>query len=280
MTIEQMKEALMNSGYLQENRVINRLTELGCFIEPNVTYQDPITNTSREIDIFVDTSFPLQKYKIVHSFTNTYLIFELVNTIYPIAFFINDSFNPEYPSFNERSRYAFSPRAKEDNDSFIEQIVFEDFYHGENQKHSTQYCSFIEKKAQGKGNQNKSDNWMAYHPDELHEIFKKLLHYTDFRSQKDQNEMDIWSEVDSNNRLFYYRPVLLVTDLLFEVSIKNNVDIIPKDHIIFDYSFFYKNNRSALTIDIITEKYLEAYLEIINEDNKRTLFEIDRIVKS
>jgi len=51
ITLKEMKESILRSGYLIEQRVETILRDRGYFVEANAAYPDPITGKSREIDI-------------------------------------------------------------------------------------------------------------------------------------------------------------------------------------------------------------------------------------
>lgn len=274
MTITEMTNALKSSGYLLENRILNKLTERYCYIQSNIMYKDPITSISREIDMLVDTNSSYSFKGKRNIFACSYLVMEIIDNKYPIAFFKNKSYSPDDPYFDDKVRIVTTPKNKQNEYEVLENICIVDFYHSSRVNSSTQYCSFIEKKNKSKNKDDidNSEKWMAYHPDELNEVFKKLMHFIDKETEErqkyfDQDNLNSDGKIDEDYRCFFFQPVLLIKDDLYEIDIlENDINISKSEYLTFNYSLHYKDKPSFLSIDIITEKYLYDYLDIINDD--------------
>jgi hypothetical protein len=161
-------------------------------------------------------------------------------------------------------RYVATPPEKNKVNHFANQVQLEN-YHGqmdEFEEWCTQYCSFSRKKPHGQGDYS---HWMASHPDDLHETFKKLLFFSDLK--RDAQEESLSERGDDLRRLLIYQPVLVLQGGLFKGrTTRNSVQLSKAKHVLFDFHFQYKPEPSYLLIDVITETHLPQYLTRLSKE--------------
>lgn len=263
---KEIKDALIRSGYFLETRVLSVLSKNGYKNFPNETYPDPVTKKSREIDIISHSPRITDNIKLnqfLHFEYQYHLIFECINNLQPIAFFKRPDKSPytiHGKFFYSKEERQFSEEENKKNHpadiEFLEYTTSSKHFHYNQLEKNTQYCSFSPKK----GNQKE---WMASHPDALHDTFNKLTDYTTHTNKS----YDKWlkkSAWRNDVSTFFFFPVLIVQNDLIEVSeINGKVIIEKKDHLIFNYNK-YSEEKDGFLIDVITEKYLEAFLVKVN----------------
>ncbi len=270
ITKKEIKSALIRSGYLLESRVAELLNRKGYFVESNIAFQDPETKKSREIDLFAD-------YRGVHFYSkqknvyiSTYLIIELINNPQPIVFFINKSFNLN--PLSEKMRFVTTPKYKAAQFHFVDQLHIEEFHHLETRDLCTQYCSFSKKKAADK---KETNEWMASHPDALHDTFKKLLQFTDYK----RNTLESGFLKNDATRFFLFQPLLVVQGDVFKAyGLQRSVNLKRSDMIQFEFNYHYHKEPSAIMIDVVTEKSFSSYLEIIESESKEIGLRIEKMI--
>ncbi len=264
---EEIIESLNRSGYFLESRVLDVLSSDGCENFPNQTYPDKITGKSREIDILSDGPRITELLTLNQSLQFEYqfkLLIECINNDQPVAFFKR----PDRDHYTISGKFFYSKVERELTEKYAKTGNTPDFqfhsfttesknFHYNQLAKNTQYCSFSIKK---RGQKNE---WMASHPDGLHDTLNKLVDYAEHKNDGYED----WMKNDSAWRrevfttLFF--PVIILQNELIEVSENNGkVKIENKDHIIFDFNKF-PNTKNGFLIDIITESYLPDYLRKI-----------------
>jgi len=88
ITTGEIKEAILWSGYLLEQRVEAILEQAGYYVETNTAYPDPVTGKSREIDIKAINTFKISRD---YDFIFVRLICECENNQEPVVFFVKES---------------------------------------------------------------------------------------------------------------------------------------------------------------------------------------------
>lgn len=255
LTEKEIKEALYRSGYLLESRVSNWFTNNDFSVEPNFTFFDPTSQKSREIDLSVETNAKLCETKEKVQ-VNTDFIIETINNDRPVVFFSNRKYVDTDTVFSSINYLSKFPGTQNDYMFLIDHLKLHYF----NNLLATQYCSFQEKKK----NKREDVEWMAYHPEDLYDTFRKLL----FSSKSVRNK---WVEIfDDNNwhRLFRFQPLVIITSDLLEAEVEGkNVNLIKKKMIPFVFNYSFETEHYSIIIDIITEDYLDSYiLKMKNED--------------
>jgi len=265
----EMKAAIIRSGYLLESRVSSVLDRYDYFVELNIVFQDPETKNCREIDLFANYRGMHFVSKNSMIFISTSLIVECINNPQPIVYFANRAFNLN--PLLQKIRFAALPPYTDKEDHFIDDIDFEEILYSGKAHLFTQYCSFSRKKKSGN---NLKDEWMASHSDELYDTFKKLLQITDFKMK----ELSDWYLKKQGRRkdilaqCVFFQPVLIVQgEIYIAEGMKKSIKLRQAHRISFEFNYQYqhKDKASTIIIDVLSEKHLPAYLEIIqNRANK------------
>lgn len=267
ITTGEIITALSRSGYLIESRLINILSDLEYELYPNETYPDPVTNKSREIDIY-SISYRTTKnlflnrsllIDIQHSLT-----VECINNPQPAVFFKRT----EKKKFTIFGKFKFNKIEQETNEdvngvdyNFNTFTVGSKKFHYNQIDRCSQYCSFSLKK----NSTPKNKEWMASHPDALHDTFNKLYDFIIHRQQKtDEWLKNVFREYEVYLNMKY--PVIVFQGDLYEAhEEKGDIKLTKTNHVIFEYNR-YDNYSSSLLIDIVTEKYFPTYLELLRKD--------------
>lgn len=265
ITEDQIKTALLNSGYLLENRLITLISENEYYVFPNDVYKDKFTSKSREIDIYASSKRIVKgidysdDVRLVH--INTSLIIECQNNPQPVVFLKKKQKNT-FSCF-DKYKYFLTKFGNDQVDNRIEFEYLESFisksnFHYNDKNLSTQYCSFSQKKT---GNKNE---WMASHPDGLYDTFTKLFHFT---NDKLQSTIDFRSKIQLGE--FYYAmfyPILVVQGKLYDSEEKNgDIQLTQLDHKLFEFNYFDDTPHTIL-IDVVTEDYFPTHLAQIKKE--------------
>jgi hypothetical protein len=261
---DEIIDALNRSGYFLESRVLEVLAKVGYKNFPNQTYPDSITQKSREIDIYGEAPRITENIRLNQSLHFEYqfrLIVECINNDQPVAFFKR----PDKDPHKIFGKFCFSKIERGLQEKYLKTGVTPDFefhtyttesknFHYNTIPKNTQYCSFSQKRGGKK-------EWMASHPDALHDTFSKLLDFSEYDSSRTQEWMpkSVWKHEVFTKMIF---PLLILQNDLIEVSEKDGkIEIENKKHIIFDFKK-HSNSKSGFLIDVITEDYLPEYLKL------------------
>lgn len=278
ITEEQIKTALLHSGYLLENRLITLISENEYYVFPNDVYKDKFTSKSREIDIYASSKRIVKgidysnDVRFVH--INTSLIIECQNNPQPIVFLKKKQKNT-FTCF-DKYKYFLTKLNNEEVDNGIEYEYLDNFisnsnFHYNDKNISTQYCSFSQKKA---GNKNE---WMASHPDGLYDTFAKLFHFT---SDKLLSTINFRSKIQFSE--FYYAifyPILVVQGKLYDSEeINGEIQLTQLDNKLFEFSYFDDTPHTIL-IDVVTEKHFPTHLAQIKKEGSLFLKNFFKILE-
>lgn len=269
ITKQLMHEAVKRSGYLIEQRVVTILESRDYFVQTNPIYPDPETGKSREIDLDAIDAISIYRQGDHILFPN--IICECKNNLQPVVFFIRESQIPFLHCMEVKfSGFPTQIWNKKEYIDLTEFLVLGDFHHYCTDWISTQYCTFQFKKSKDK------NDWMAIHSDEQHISFNSLINYLEYQIEE---QYSLWDELDEFDKeevcIQLYYPLLILQGDLYSAYLKNNRLYMKKsDHLQFRKQLYNKEEDIVETyqIDIITEDYLERYLDIVDD-------EIDKIKK-
>lgn len=261
ITIPEAQNALQRSGYLLENRVATELEKQGSFVESNSAIPDPITGKSRELDVFGIGAFPMYNYEW---FLYRVFLIECVNNPQPVTFFPKNT--PISFTFNENLIYSGIPeKIISTADHECEWISFSEFLNLDRYHHyccgefSTQFCTFQEKR-------NNSE-WMAFHEEKQYDSFQKLCMAAEYHRER---HFSAWNhKLDKNEpfRIEIFIPLIIFQGDLFKADIQaNSLSLKKAKHINFLYNQIYHGNPKTYHIDVISEDYFPAYLEMIEHE--------------
>lgn len=254
ITIENIKNALFRSGYLLENRVLNFFLENNFAAESShIFFLGKEDGSYREIDVIAKNF--LNSYDIVDTDESIDLaikfVIECINNPVPLALFENKH------DFDEPST-DWATSILNGSENLLELCSIEWQYCINEYEPkifqplpSRQYCSFLKKKDKGK------DEWMANHPNDLHNTLNKLSLYT---KHSLQTNVDRWNGIRPQRcRLDIVVPVIVLQGEMLEVKCNEDIELNPVEYYRLKTPYEQENN-SNLGIDIITEKFLQEYL--------------------
>ncbi len=246
---EQMVYAVVQSGYILEDRVTQLLRKHSWYAEPNSRYKDLSSGKEREIDVFALKRIPPGKSQFDN--IESTLIIECMNNQEPVVFFNNhEDFISRiaalnFSVLNEHFRRVLSLSQQEINSP----LKF---------KHSSQYCSFTKIKDQKAPN----DGWIASHSNDQHDalfsLFQCIKHH--------QDQFKNFRNTDSFLTGFFYRPVVILQGDLYLVSQSESITLDAESHIKYVVPKSDNNGRLFI-IDVIKEAYLPEYLRQIEDED-------------
>lgn len=264
ITENEMKSAVLSSGYLLEQRVESVLQKKGFYVTANDAYLDPVTGKSREIDINAIYGVSLSRD---YDFIFTKLLCECVNNPQPLVFFVKES--PISFMYHEEVKVAGIPvqfirkdkkTGKEYFESFSDFLKLEKYHHYCKGPFSTQYCSFDQKK--------NTDVWMAYHVDVQHDSLTGLIYAleSEINEYCDSYSLPAKKEEEKINIEIYY-PLLILQGPLYIAQLKKNSLALKKvQHAQYRKAYCVEGQRKIYQIDVITESFLPRYLRIIDKE--------------
>ncbi|MEW6776958.1 MAG: hypothetical protein AB1405_11730 [Bdellovibrionota bacterium] len=278
ITDQEMKEALVRSGYPLEVRAVRKLRELGYYVIPNTVYTDPLTGKSRELDIWASyghNEIDTKEDDVNFIHMTQFLFIECVNNPHPIVFFGAEK-NATKRLWYDHIKFTDSFT----NAEFHEEETFEptsDVIGATHNHHSLkipiarQYCSF----------EHKSDKWIATHETTHHDAFDKLVfkvNKTIEEHKKDNEEFqkelkELNGEESSSGVIadvaFYYPILLLQKEMKIAIISRDTVTLKPCSHLAYEKETAIDGNRKTALIDVVTEKYFHKYLNILLKEHSK-----------
>ena len=270
---EQVKSAILRSGYLLEMRVERLLSDEGFATEPNAMYPDPDTGKMRELDLVAQwntCNAPSEASALV--------LCECENNALPLVFFGL----PPDPERDVDESFLVSgfPLAVYYDGSIPTHLST---VHGFNRElHAyawplaTQYCTLKEPKSHG------ADNWMAYHSDEQHGTLEALrqatchrieLHYKELHSLGVDNLLDPgeWSIAQ-----IYHPLVVLGGEMYFCSTRRGRLSLKRTCHVRLrkQWSGLDPGGKTSVGIDVIAESYVTTYVRSVRNETLRLQDEV------
>lgn len=254
ITEDDIKQALVRSGYLLENRVLNFFLENNFAAESShIFFLNKEDNSYREIDV------------IAKSFLNSYDISGTDESVDLAIKFVVECINNPVPLVLFENKYDFDEPSADWATSILNgsenllELCSTEWQYCINeyeskifqQLPSRQYCTFLKKKDRGK------DEWMANHPNDFHNTLNKLSLYTRHSLKAD---VDRWNGIRPQRcRLNIVVPLIVLQGEMFEVKCSKDIELNPVEYYRLKTPYEQENN-SNISIDIITEKFLQKYL--------------------
>ncbi|MCK4686799.1 MAG: hypothetical protein KAT66_01605 [Candidatus Lokiarchaeota archaeon] len=263
ISLKEIKDSIINSGYLIEQRVEPVIEKEGYYVETNEVYFDPDTNKSKEIDLTAISGIKISK----DNFLFPFLLVECENNKQPVVFFKSNSsidFLAVYDiKISGHPTYLYESDGS--SISIADKLNFSKFHHYCNSVHCTQYCSFHQTK---KGNLKK---WIALHPDEQHNTFLGLIKCLNAKIDEHLNSYKLpeKDEKECINLQLYY-PILILQGDLYEAElVGDELKLTQSNHIVFKKQFASNKGNETYYIDVISERYLPDYLKLIDSGIKK-----------
>ena len=132
-------------------------------------------------------------------------------------------------------------------------------------KIATQYCSVAPKKSGNK------QEWLALHEGNHFDSFRKLCDATEYHIKKHYADWVFINGKEKLNLTFYYPILVIQGELLEAIPSARSVSLRKSQHIQFQFSDIINGRESIYHIDIIQEKYLQTYLELIEKESMQTV---------
>jgi hypothetical protein len=242
---ERMLEALQRSGYLFESEISKLLTEKDYFVESNKIITDHFTGKGREIDLIAECYGNLNK--VEKCISKSILVFEIKNLSAPLILMTEFHETPNVESYYAIKEYITKPEGIE----YYRNTFYNHFL--EDRFVFTQYCSFQEKK-------DKKAELMALHPENIYQGLQKIVQYCD--EQTGDPDAEYQSEYF---RHFYYIPILLISDDLFELHLAdgNVPKFVKVESSILMYKYQVKEEPNLAYIFVTTKNGLLPLLDKI-----------------
>jgi len=260
----EIRDALIRSGYLLESRVEGCLRKHWGYVEANASYEDPETEKSRELDVYSMTA--LKAGPEDYDYIFAVLLIECVNNPQPVALLTKEPLTPFL--HHEDVKMAGLPVKIRDGSSDSYQSLadflgMQEYHHYCQGRIATQYCSFLGKKSGPKR------EWLATHEGSHFDAFEKLCDATDYFVN---HHFKSWSfaEKESMNIEFYYPVLIIQGELLDARAGKRSVTLKRAPHLQFRRSVVVGGKEKNYQIDVIEERYLPKYLEIMDRELTKT----------
>ena len=264
ITRNEVRTALLRSGYLLESRVESFLREAWGYVEANAAYEDPISSKSRELDVYAMTAEKGGPEEYDYLFG--VLLSECINNPQPLAFITKEPLTPFLHQEDIRlSGLPVKIPEEGHRDSWIgmaEFLTMNKFHHYCKGRVATQFCSFTQKKS------GPEKEWFANHEEPHFDSIRKLCDAVDYFAATHFRNWSFGEKENLNIQIYY--PLLIVQGELLEVRLSNKgISISESQHIQFRRSTVVGGDELNYQIDVIQEAYLQRFVEVIdNELNK------------
>jgi hypothetical protein len=258
---EEMRDALLRSGYLLEQRVAHVLDQRGYYVDTNAAYPDDVTGKSREFDIDALTMVDLGAYDFL--FVN--VLCSCVNNPQPLAFIIQDAQVPfMHHEFVKMSGLPIQVRSSPESDlmPLAEALHFERFHHYNQRRLSTQYCSFAKKRGSTRS------EWVATHIDEHHDALNAIGPVIEACISQHYKGWTL-SDAEVINIEIYYPVLILQGDPLEVAAQGSDLRITDTNHVLYRLAEFSAHRQAEYFVDVIRESYLPSYLEMLDGEMQR-----------
>lgn len=265
-----MKDVLLRSGYLLEKRVATYLRKSGYKVDSNRGFIDSETNKSREYDVYAHKE--IEVYGAGSYGVYPTLICECKNNPFPTVFFAQEE--ETFVPLQDEIRTSGIPCKIWKRNKYIsvqELTEVSTFHHYCNPKVpvATQYCNFAKKKD--------GSEWEALHSDESNDIFRTLAKTLEQEINADFNNMKQWFVPEEMEKEFidlsFYYPVLILQGDIYSAHIEgseehNSLNFKKCDHVQYNPEYYSTDDNEVISyhLDIITEKFLPDYVQLIDEE--------------
>jgi len=261
----EMRDALVRSGYLLESRVEASLRELWGYVEANATYPDPETGKSREFDIFAMTVH--QAGPDDRDYLFGVLLVECINNPQPLVILTKEPLvgflHHEQVKMSGLPVKVPDEKRQKGWQRVSEFLGMADYHHYCKGRVGTQFCSFAKKKS------GRVEEWMAMHEGSHYDSFRKLCDIVDYQVDKHFKSWTFGTREKLSIQI-YYPVIILQGDLIDARETKRSVTLRSADHLQFRRSVATKGKEIYYQVDVIRERFLPKYLDLINAEIRRS----------
>ncbi len=266
ITVNEMKDAIVSSGYLLEQRVYPIFQEFGYHVTANAAYPDLLTGKSREIDIKAIHAFQIGEDA---DFIFANVLCECENNKQPVVFFLQK--DPPIPDLqHENIKSAGIPVKFLENVTGREFVNLPDFLNFHKYHHiskgptSTQYCNFHRK--------DSNKPWLASHEHEQHNTLLDLACSVEAEIDDYYDNLILpSSEEDVSINVEIYYPLLILQGPLYSAisDINKKIKLREVEYAKYRKEVFLKGRKNTYNIDVIIESFLPKYLAMIEKELDR-----------
>jgi hypothetical protein len=243
---DKIKKAIEKSGYLEEQKVINKFEEVGFFSGANFAFEDQDEHKSREVD-FIATKFTdFSPGKTGFYF---FVYGEVKKKSDPIVFFERKPQQQEPLELYIPVVATQQDFTNIDKPTGIRKILNLKKNHHQLQHGliSTQFCVVDYKKGK------------AGHKDLYESLFVPLLKCIDSEMQNMSKYVKPFDLQNPTYLLSIFQPLLVISGPLFSYDVYND-EINEKDYIVYRRHYSSNSVKRTLLIDVVSMKYLQQYL--------------------
>jgi hypothetical protein len=254
ITEPEMIGAIERSGYPIEQRVAKVVREHGYLVQASPAYTDPDTGKSREYDISGIKVSMLDR--VTMDSVWTVLVCECENNEQPVVFFTSESLL----AFMSM-KYSGLPVKIISGKKLVplwEFLGAKRFHHYGKGSVATQYCTFHHK--------SETAPWVASHS-EAHQTFMSLINAVEHGID---DHCDNWvppgrQKERINIQMFY--PVLILQGDIYEIRTeKPPTEIKAVTNVQYCKELWDGRGSKTYYIDVVSEKYLPKYLDLISKE--------------
>ena len=258
ITEEEVRSALLRSGYLIEYRIEQLLRKKGWYVEANSAYEDSETQKSRELDIYALKACRVGTDPKDVVFSS--VLIECINNPQPIAFITKKPYMRKWGvgyvkgMFDPEEVFAKGLKQKK---NIADLLKIENYHHYCRGRVASQFCSF-NYKADKK-------EWMAWHEDTHFNVFAALVKALEYRFTQ-------FSLVPGTHISWeFINPVVVVQgDLLDVRCVGDAVTLVKTEQIKFSRTVIWKGEERGYMIDVVTERAFPGLVAMLEDELERT----------
>ena len=267
-SLDDIKSALVKSGYLLEQRICQPIASKGYTLYPNDQYEDDETGKSREIDLVAEKTYIIQGSKTV--IISSHLVIEAKTNSYPVVLFLNEKgfSDPWIPYVNYPTSIKFTSKTADRHTEISGKGPFA-FYLGvfgfneifSNYKAAFQYGLLKPEKSRN----NTAVQWSVKHED-LYDSFTGIVKAMHFHKRACYNTALRFAKHYKRNELIvcdFIYPLVIFSGDIFTCKVDHHKQLhIEKEKDVF----LYKRHTSKTIQDVfplftIAESDLNAFLK-------------------
>lgn len=250
------------SGYPFELEIIRRIekwADYGCYVEPNISFEDQDTGEARELDFHVVLALPISMERDEWVFVH--IVGSCKDSRNPYVFFTRPDPTAGMMFRAEVPISGYPLEICEDNG---ESVGIEWYFKlhkllhiGRTENISSQACVLAWN----------SGKWVVEKKPVIRDTFVPLVKVMS-RKIKEQNDKYIPGHETIKPEYNIYYPLVVIKGHLYEYCVSGSGDTELKDtkHVVVTRHYESKAVRCHYGIDVIDERYLEEYLGLIYKE--------------
>jgi hypothetical protein len=256
-TVEDMRCAIENSGYLLEGRIARVMTEHGFLVQPNGFYTIPGSEKAVEVDAEGRASEWVNEAN--RDTVTALLLVECKNNSQPFAFFTHEQQSPVINA--ERIRYGGYPSFSTDQETKVqvplhELLEMKDWHHyARSLEVATQFCSF--------SRANEKKEWKAEPMEHYAKSFSSLA------TVAASTQGEIFDLRASNIQVQLSYPIVVYQGPLYQVRDDGGrATLEATEHVQLHHSAHLNGGVVSVQIDAVTEREFPRLAARILEELK------------